>query len=156
MTARLVLFIVFVLLTGTIIATGKYKTFFNSTRDLSYRAFTANQAAKVKLAKEKAAAKTAVVAVFTGPDLTNPLVKKGHDIYTQAGQCIKCHGVNGEGNQDEQAPMIAAQYDWYVLDQLNYMKNGARVNKKMMPYLKDLDSSDFRALAAYIKELRVK
>lgn len=160
MTARVVLFIAFVLLTGSILYTGKYKKYFNESRNLSYKAFEADQKNKAEIQAALLAAKNNAnkpkVVVASGPDMTNPLVKKGHEIYTGNGQCIKCHGENGEGNVAEEAPLIAGQYDWYVAEQLGYMKAGTRKNVKMMPYLKDLNTSDFEALAAYIKALRVK
>jgi cytochrome c553 len=160
MTARVVLFIAFVLLTGSILYTGKYKKYFNDSRNLSYKAFAGDQKKKAEMEAARIAAKNNAnkeeEVVAAGPDMSDPLVKKGHEIYTGSGQCLKCHGENGEGNAAEEAPLIAGQYDWYVAEQLGYMKAGTRVNDKMMPYLKDLNSSDFEALAAYIKALRVK
>lgn len=160
MTARVVLFIAFVLITGSILYAGKYKKYFNNSRDLSFQTFNADQKMKAEMAAKKLAAKNKVGSqeeeTSSGPDLSNPLVKKGYDIYTGAGQCITCHGANGEGDPKQEAPLVAGQHDWYIAEQLGYMKAGTRVNAKMQPYLNNLNESDFEALAAYIKDLRVK
>lgn len=49
----------------------------------------------------------------------------------QAGQplyavCSACHGPNGEGNQDLNAPKLAGQEPWYLRRQLNYYRQGVR------------------------------
>ena len=49
----------------------------------------------------------------------------------QAGQgtyavCAACHGQNGEGNLALNAPKIAGQEDWYIRQQIDYYKLGAR------------------------------
>ncbi|MEX2367800.1 MAG: c-type cytochrome, partial [Pseudohongiellaceae bacterium] len=49
----------------------------------------------------------------------------------QAGQaqyaiCATCHGANGEGNQELNAPKLAGQEDWYVRRQIDYYKQGVR------------------------------
>ena len=33
-------------------------------------------------------------------------------------KCSKCHGENGEGLQDKQAPKISGQYDWYIISSI--------------------------------------
>ena len=49
MTARVVLFIVFILITASILYTGNYKKHFNDQRDLSYKAFKADQKHKKEI-----------------------------------------------------------------------------------------------------------
>ena len=49
----------------------------------------------------------------------------------QAGQgtyavCAVCHGQNGEGNLALNAPKLAGQEDWYIRQQIEYYKLGAR------------------------------
>jgi cytochrome c oxidase subunit II len=49
----------------------------------------------------------------------------------QAGQgtyavCAACHGQSGEGNLALNAPKIAGQEDWYIRQQIEYYKLGAR------------------------------
>lgn len=159
MTTRVVLFIAFILLGGTIIYTKGYKSHFSDKSSVSLNAFNQHQKEKAEAIARAEALKNKskeVVAEATGPDLSDPIVKKGMDIYTGSGQCITCHGANGEGNVDQQAPLIAGQHEWYVSDQLAQMKSGARSNEKMNQYIANLSGDDFKALAKYIQALRAK
>jgi cytochrome c553 len=63
-------------------------------------------------------------------------LKRAHELYTETGACLTCHGERGQGNTSEEAPLIAGQHDWYTYDQLVAMKKGERKNEKMQPYLK--------------------
>jgi len=40
--------------------------------------------------------------------------------------CAACHGANGEGNQQLNAPRLAGQSDWYLVRQLKDYKSGLR------------------------------
>lgn len=40
--------------------------------------------------------------------------------------CLACHGDKGQGNQQLNAPPLAGQYDWYLLNQLKKFKAGVR------------------------------
>ena len=40
--------------------------------------------------------------------------------------CASCHGQQGEGNQQLNAPKLAGQEDWYLRRQLEYFKTGVR------------------------------
>jgi len=40
--------------------------------------------------------------------------------------CVPCHGAKGEGNQDLQAPALAARSDWYLVTQLANYRRGLR------------------------------
>ncbi len=83
-------------------------------------------------------------------ELTTPELQRGHDLY---GKCVVCHGKRGEGKKSQNAPAIGGQHDWYIVTQLQSMKDGVRVNKVMDPYLKKLGSQEFADLAAYISKL---
>jgi len=91
-------------------------------------------------------------AVAQGPlvELTTPQLQRGHDLYAK---CIVCHGKRGEGKKSQNAPAIGGQHDWYVVSQLQSMKDQVRVNKVMDPYLRKLGSQEFADLAAYIAKL---
>jgi cytochrome c553 len=96
----------------------------------------------------------AVVALFTilsaqslAADAT-----RGQTLYKA---CIACHGANGEGNVAMLAPKIAGQYDWYIISSINQFKEGVdRVNPTMLPFIKNLNSTDIEDLAAYISTLK--
>lgn len=93
-----------------------------------------------------------VEAEVTGPlvELTTPQLQRGHDLYAK---CVVCHGKSGEGKKSQNAPAIGGQHDWYIVTQLQAMKDGVRVNKVMDPYLKKLENQEFADLAAYISKL---
>ena len=40
--------------------------------------------------------------------------------------CVSCHGPNGEGNKDLNAPKLSGMQDWYIVRQLQYFKKGIR------------------------------
>ncbi|MCO4794611.1 MAG: c-type cytochrome [Bacteriovoracaceae bacterium] len=92
------------------------------------------------------------VEVVQGPlvELSTPELQKGHDLY---GKCVVCHGKRGEGKKSQNAPAIGGQFDWYIVSQLQNMKNKTRINKVMDPYIKKLSDSDFNDLANYISKL---
>ncbi|MDA8793759.1 c-type cytochrome [Bacteriovoracaceae bacterium] len=81
---------------------------------------------------------------------------EAYAIYTGEAQCIKCHGEYGQGSEVEEAPLIAGQFDWYVIDQVTQMKSGIRVNEKMMPYLEKIGDTEIAQLAEFIQAMRVK
>lgn len=69
--------------------------------------------------------------------------------------CIQCHGENGRGNPDEEAPRIAGQYDWYIVSSIKQFKAGVeRKNPKMLPYITNLSDQDIEDLAAYISQMK--
>lgn len=86
--------------------------------------------------------------------LNSPLmaqdVARGKELYAQ---CIQCHGENGEGNIEKNAPRIGGQHDWYILLSLNNFKSRERKNPDMMPFIKNLSEKDFQDLAAYVSQL---
>lgn len=67
--------------------------------------------------------------------------------------CIQCHGENGRGLPEKNAPRIAGQFDWYILSSLEAFKAGERKNPEMLPYIKGLSEQDFADLAAYISKI---
>ncbi len=74
-------------------------------------------------------------------------------------KCTSCHGKDGLGKSSQKAPMIAGQYDWYIVAQVTAIKSGKRSNKnakKMVPFVSKLSASDISDLAAYISTLPVK
>lgn len=72
---------------------------------------------------------------------------KGKTLYAT---CIQCHGENGMGNAEKQAPRLSGQHDWYVVKQITEFKAGVRKNPVMLPYISNLSEQDIKDLAAYI------
>ncbi len=67
--------------------------------------------------------------------------------------CIECHGADGMGMAEKNAPRIAGQHDWYILTSLKDFKSGTRKNPDMLPFIKGLSEQDFADLAAHISKL---
>jgi cytochrome c553 len=80
-------------------------------------------------------------------------LEAGKLVYMEKGKCHECHGANGEGNVGKNAPIIAGQFDWYVLLQLQTMKSGVRYNEDMKPYLEALNDADLKAVSKYVGSL---
>lgn len=75
---------------------------------------------------------------------------KGAQLYQT---CIQCHGDQGHGLPEKNAPRIAGQHDWYILSSLKQFKSGERKNPDMLPYIKGLSEQDFADLAAHVSKL---
>ncbi len=74
-------------------------------------------------------------------------LSRGSKLYAK---CIACHGKFGQGNSTLVAPRIGGQYDWYIVSQLQSMKEGTRVNQQMMPFVRPLSEQDMKDLGAYV------
>jgi cytochrome c553 len=70
-----------------------------------------------------------------------------------AGQCVACHGANGQGNPAMKAPRLAGQNAAYLARQLEAYANGARKNPVMEPIAKGLDRSQREAVAQHYAAL---
>lgn len=82
--------------------------------------------------------------------------EKGSKLYSK---CISCHGKEGLGKKSQKAPLIAGQYDWYLVSQITAIKNEVRATKnaqKMYPHVKNLSDEDIADLAEYISSLPKK
>jgi cytochrome c553 len=74
-------------------------------------------------------------------------------------KCITCHGKKGYGKKSQKAPMIAGQYDWYLVDHITQIRDKKRNNsnaKKMYPFVKNLSDEEIAHLAAYISTMPKK
>jgi cytochrome c oxidase subunit 2 len=75
--------------------------------------------------------------------------------------CTACHGAQGEGNRELNAPKLSGQSDWYLMRQLQSFKNGVRgaheqdtYAKQMIPFAAMLaDDEAIRNVVAYIRTL---
>ncbi len=71
--------------------------------------------------------------------------------------CIACHGQDGNSINSEW-PKLAGQNQRYLYEQLQYFKNGDRMNALMntvTPYLNSLSNDDIRDIAAYYASMEV-
>jgi cytochrome c oxidase subunit II len=75
--------------------------------------------------------------------------------------CVACHGADGQGNKELNAPRLAGMPAWYVARQLDNFRSGARgtheddvYGQQMRPFATMLPDQDtIRNLAAYIESL---
>jgi cytochrome c oxidase subunit II len=75
--------------------------------------------------------------------------------------CTACHGAEGQGSPDMNAPQIAGMGAWYVERQLRNFRSGARgtheadiYGQQMRPFAQMLqDDAGIRNLAAYIESM---
>jgi cytochrome c553 len=70
-------------------------------------------------------------------------------------KCSGCHGVNGQGDEENFYPRIHDQHYKYLLRQLKWMQTGKRrnANKTMMRKIKRLKLEDLERLADYVSRL---
>lgn len=76
--------------------------------------------------------------------------------------CSTCHGPNGEGMQEMNAPALAGREEWYLIRQLENFKSGARgkdardtYGLQMAPMAQLLaDRQAMEDVAAYINSLK--
>lgn len=76
--------------------------------------------------------------------------------------CEACHGANGAGSEALNAPRINANYDWYLLKQLEHFKSGVRGAKEgdatgaqMASMVESLpDEQAMKDVVAYIQKLK--
>lgn len=74
--------------------------------------------------------------------------------------CIACHGPQGKGNRERNAPGIAGMNTHYLVRQLENFKNRARggnaedpYGQQMAPFADMLDNEEMHHVAAYINNL---
>ncbi len=75
--------------------------------------------------------------------------------------CASCHGAQGQGNRDLEAPALAGQADWYLLTQLRNYRSGARGGDPRDPRGQEMatfanilpDDQALRDVVAYIRSL---
>jgi cytochrome c553 len=77
---------------------------------------------------------------------------RGKELYAS---CVQCHGENGLGNVEKNAPKIAGQFDWYIISSIEAFQAGKdRKNPDMLPYIKNLSSQDIKDLAAFVSTMK--
>lgn len=103
--------------------------------------------------------RTIVIALSLSLLATNALAdgdaKRGKELYQI---CAACHGEDGRGNTDFQAPQLAGQYEWYLIRQLQNFQKGLRgadpedINGAMMKPMADLlkTEQDILDVVAYV------
>jgi len=70
--------------------------------------------------------------------------------------CAKCHGENGEGNEEKFYPRIQGQHYQYILRQFREIKGGARknANPDMVKQVHGFSEQDLLAVCDYASRLK--
>jgi cytochrome c553 len=108
-----------------------------------------------------AGALLASIALFTSACKSGPPEGEGRGAALYA-ICAPCHGSDGSGNRDYQAPAIAGLDDWYVTLQLDKFRNGLRgahpddvEGLRMRPMARTLKTDvDVAAVSAYVAAMK--
>lgn len=74
--------------------------------------------------------------------------------------CSACHGEQGEGNEDLEAPKLSGQYDWYLITQLKNFRAEIRGvhdddenGQLMQPMAEDMEDQEIEDVVTYIMTL---
>ena len=107
----------------------------------------------------RTSALAAVVVLIAWSDV-RAQVPPARDTYTRA--CAACHGPDGQGNQALNAPPLTIPNDWYLLKQLQNLKQKVRggdaprdaAGAMMQPIASTLSEQAMQDVIAYIQTLR--
>ncbi len=67
---------------------------------------------------------SALLVSISLPASAGPDLKKGAEVFEDV--CAMCHGEQGQGGEDFEAPKLAGQFDWYLITQLENFRAGIR------------------------------
>jgi cytochrome c553 len=92
---------------------------------------------------------TPVNGVGPGDDLEH-----GQKLYEE--NCVRCHGANGEGDNDKFYPRVHGQHYNYVVRQFREIKGGQRrnANPEMVEQVKNFTERDVLAVSDYTSRIR--
>ncbi len=91
------------------------------------------------------------ILIATAMLSTGPCVHAAGDIATgktKSAVCASCHGPDGNSPQPN-FPIIAGQYQDYIVRALKDYKSGERENAIMKGFVANLSEQDMKDLAAY-------
>lgn len=91
------------------------------------------------------------------PDTVTGDVERGKQLYAV---CAACHGSEGLGNKELNAPALTGQHDWYLVRQMENYRQGLRggqaedvYGQQMVPIVKSLpDQQAINDVVAYINK----
>ena len=85
------------------------------------------------------------------------MVVSGSNAFAGAEQyqakCSSCHGKEALGNENSKSPLLAGQFDWYIVSSVNEFQSGKRGAAGMKaPHT--VSESDLKAIATYLSGLQ--
>lgn len=80
-------------------------------------------------------------------------LEHGKKLYEE--HCVKCHGDNGEGSNDDFYPRLQGQHYTYMLRQMKWIKSGKRrnANSQMIKQIERFTYRDMKAVIDYASRL---
>ncbi|MEW8508437.1 MAG: c-type cytochrome [Candidatus Thiodiazotropha sp.] len=84
-----------------------------------------------------------------------PEFAQGKKLYDE--NCVKCHGENGEGDNEKFYPKIHGQHYAYMLRQFEWIRDGKRrnANPEMVEQIKNFSDKDMEMVINYTSRLQV-
>lgn len=81
-------------------------------------------------------------------------LEHGQKLYEE--NCVRCHGANGEGDNDKFYPRVHGQHYNYVVRQFREIKGGQRrnANPEMVEQVKNFTERDVLAVSDYTSRIR--
>lgn len=90
------------------------------------------------------------------PNNVGPGIDLEHGKKLYEDNCVKCHGANGEGHNQEYQPRLQGQHYAYMLRQMVWIRDGKRrnANDKMVSQIHRFNHRDLRAVVDYASRLK--
>ncbi len=95
---------------------------------------------------------TTPVSIAVADSPGSRIAEKGNN--NGAAACAGCHGLNGEGNQENGVPRLAGMDAAYLTKQLKAYGEKQRINVTMSPIAEALKVKEIEALASYYSSLK--
>ena len=93
-----------------------------------------------------------IIIIFLYTAFTSFIFADGKELYLTKG-CVSCHGEGGRKALLPNYPILNGQNSAYLLQQMNDIKSGARVNGQsavMRPFVLNLSEEEMKQISDYL------